>query len=230
MSLEVIGAGLGRTGTLSLKFALEQLGIGSCYHMVELYANGRANLPLWLDAINGKPQWDRIFKGYGATTDYPACYFYKTLMEYYSEAKVILTVRDADSWFDSVSETIFASRRDSGIFGDSGKEFSDFIRNPFGDKIRDRAFMIDYFNTWNQSVIDTVPNDRLLVLSPGEGWEPLCQFLGKPVPDSPYPKVHARAQREKNEDKQPAVDAVDLEQRMKNHISRLRTQLNTSAT
>ncbi|AJQ93359.1 sulfotransferase family protein [Gynuella sunshinyii] len=225
MSLEVIGAGLGRTGTLSLKFALEHLGIGSCYHMVELYANGRRNLPLWLEAINGEPQWNEIFNGYQATTDYPACRFYKTLMNHYNKAKVILTIRDADSWFDSVSETIFASRRDSNIFGESGKAFSDFIRQPFGDKIDDRAFMTDYFNTWNQTVIDTVAPERLLVLSPGDGWEPLCRFLNKPVPDVPYPSVHARAQRKENEDIRPAVDEVELEQRMKNHLARLRSGL-----
>lgn len=225
MGVEVIGAGLGRTGTLSLKFALEVLGVGSCYHMVELYANGRKNLPMWLEAIAGHPQWDNIFMGYNATTDYPACYFYESLMNYYPDSKVILTLRDADSWFESVSETIFASRRDSGIFGDSGQQFSNFIRKPFDKYIKDKAFMTEYFNTWNQSVIDTVPKDRLLVLSPGDGWQPLCEFLNKPMPNTPYPKVHARDQRAKHEDKLPAADAEELEARMRKHLSRLRSTL-----
>ena len=225
MSLKVIGAGLGRTGTLSLKFALEHLGIGPCYHMTELYSAGRRALPLWVQAIQGRPQWDEIFAQYSATTDYPGSCFYQQLMAYYPQAKVVLTVRDPDSWFESVSETIFASRRDSGIFGDEGRMFSDFIRRPFGDKITDRAFMTDYFRRWNQSVIDTVPAERLLVVSPGDGWQPLCEFLQIEMPAAPYPQVHARAQRQQHEDTTPAANAAVLEQRMKFHLQRLNKKL-----
>lgn len=225
MSLKVIGAGLGRTGTLSLKFALEYLGLGRCYHMTELYSSGRNALPLWLDAINGKPHWDKIFHGFGATTDYPGSCFYQQLMDYYPEAKVILTVRDADSWFNSITETIFSSRRDSNVFGDTGQAFSNFIRQPFGDKIDDREFMCDYFNRWNQSVIDTVPKDRLLVIEPGAGWQPLCDFLEMDIPEAPYPKVHARQQRKAHENTTPAKNADELEQRMQQHLVRLNKKL-----
>lgn len=228
MTLSVIGAGLGRTSTLSLKFALEQIGLGPCYHMVELYANGRTHLPLWVDSINGTPRWDQIFRGYHSTTDYPTCYFYKELMHHYPAAKVILTVRDADSWFESVSETIFSSRRDSNIFGEHGKSFSNFVRHPFGDKIVDREFMKGYFSRWNQTIIDEVPKHRLLVLHPGDGWEPLCNFLNTPAPKTPYPVVHARAQRVQHEDKHPATSAAELEIRMKNHLARLRSDLAAS--
>ncbi len=106
MALAVIGAGLGRTATFSLKFALEHLGLGPCYHMSEVFAGSRRNVPLWLDAIDGQPDWDAIFAGFRSTTDYPACNYWRELAAHYPDAKVVLTVRDPDSWFDSVSETI----------------------------------------------------------------------------------------------------------------------------
>jgi len=108
MALKVIGAGLGRTATFSLKFALEHLGFGPCYHMAEVFAGGRRNVPLWLDVVGGNPDWDAVFAGYQSTTDYPACTYWRELTALYPDAKVILTVRDADTWFDSVSETIFS--------------------------------------------------------------------------------------------------------------------------
>src|SRR5205085_6684689 len=103
MGLQVIGAGLGRTGTMSLKLALEHLGFGPCYHMAEVLVQARRNLPLWLDVIHGKPDWDEVFAGFGASADYPACTYWRELAARYPEAKVILTLRDADDWFDSVN-------------------------------------------------------------------------------------------------------------------------------
>ncbi|HEX7236426.1 MAG TPA: sulfotransferase, partial [Gammaproteobacteria bacterium] len=108
MALKVIGAGLGRTATFSLKFALEHVGLGPCYHMSEVFAGARRNVPLWLDVVRGKPDWDAVFEGFASTTDYPACTYWRELAAFYPNAKVILTVRDADSWFDSVTETIFS--------------------------------------------------------------------------------------------------------------------------
>ena len=93
MALKVIGAGLGRTATFSLKFALEHIGLGPCYHMAEVFAGARRNVPLWLDVVRGKPDWDAIFEGYQSTTDYPACSYWRELAGYYPEAKVILSVR-----------------------------------------------------------------------------------------------------------------------------------------
>ena len=110
MAVKVIGAGLGRTATFSLKFALEHLGFGPCYHMAEVFAGSRRNVPLWLDVMRGKPDWDAVFAGFQSTTDYPACTYWRELSAFYPDAKVILTVRDADSWFDSVSETIFSPK------------------------------------------------------------------------------------------------------------------------
>lgn len=106
MSLQVLGAGLGRTGTLSLKFALEHLGFGPCYHATEVAANMRTALPLWNAAERGAADWSAIFAGYRSSTDHPGCYYWRQLIEVYPQAKVVLTVRDPDSWFESVTQTI----------------------------------------------------------------------------------------------------------------------------
>jgi hypothetical protein len=194
MPLTVIGAGLGRTATFSLKFALEHLGFGPCYHMSEVFAGGRRNVPLWLEVVAGRPDWDAVFDGYRSTTDYPACSYWRELADYYPAAKVILTVRDADSWFDSVSETIFSEAMMGPLAGSPvGAMMQGVIFDHFGGgDIRDRAFMTEWFQQRNQQVIDTVPPERLLVFSPKEGWEPLCRFLGVPVPEGPFPRVNSR--------------------------------------
>ena len=105
MTLKVIGAGLGRTGTMSLKLALERLGLGPCYHMAELIMNPERT-PLWIAAADGKPDWEAVFAGYSSTTDYPACLYWRELAAAYPNAKVILTKRDREKWFESTQATI----------------------------------------------------------------------------------------------------------------------------
>ena len=193
MPLKVIGAGLGRTGTFSLKFALEHLGFGPCYHMAEVFAGVRRNVPLWLDVVRGEPDWDAVFAGFESTTDYPACTYWRELAAFYPDAKVILSVRDADSWFDSVSETIFSPSMQGSLAGSPIEAMmKGVIFDAFGDRVNDRAFMADWFTRRNQAVIDVLPPERLLVFSPKHGWEPLCEFLGVPVPDAPFPRVNSR--------------------------------------
>jgi hypothetical protein len=193
MALRVIGAGLGRTATFSLKFALEHIGLGPCYHMAEVFAGARKNVPLWLDVIRGKPHWDTIFDGYQSTTDYPACSYWRELAGYYPDAKVVLTVRDADSWFESVSETIFSEQMQGPVKGTPvGAMMQGAIFDAFGGQVNDRAFMTSWFKRRNQEVIDALPPERLLVFSPREGWSPLCAFLGVPVPRAPFPRVNSR--------------------------------------
>ncbi|MBV6808483.1 hypothetical protein KWH19_01245 [Xanthomonas campestris pv. pennamericanum] len=192
MSLEVLGVGLGRTGTLSLKFALEHLGFGPCYHATEVAANMRTALPLWNAAERGAADWSTIFAGYRSSTDHPGCYYWRQLIEVYPQAKVVLTVRDPDSWFESVTQTILMPGRKSTFVGPEGETFSTFLKQQMGGRSQDRAFMVDYFNRWNQAVIDTVPAERLLVFSARQGWAPLCSFLGVPLPHKPYPHLHAR--------------------------------------
>ena len=193
MALRVIGAGLGRTATFSLKFALEHLGLGPCYHMSEVFAAARRNVPLWLEVVRGKPDWDAVFPGFQSTTDYPACTYWRELAAFYPDAKVILTVSDPDSWFDSVSETIFSPKMQGSLAGSPvGAMMQGVIFEAFGGRVNDRAFMTDWFARRNQTVIDSLPRSRLLVFSPKEGWGPLCAFLGVPVPTGPFPRVNSR--------------------------------------
>ena len=197
MSLKVIGAGLGRTATFSMKFALEHLGLGPCYHMSEVFAAARRNIPLWLDVVQGKPDWDTIFDGYQSTTDYPACTYWRELAEYYPDAKVVLTVRDPDSWFESVSQTIFSEQMQGSLAGSPAEAMMQgVVFDAFGGRVKDRTFMTDWFERRNQSVIDALPAERLLVFSPRQGWAPLCSFLGVPVPDEPFPRVNSRDELE----------------------------------
>lgn len=193
MALKVIGAGLGRTATFSMKFALEHLGFGPCYHMSEVLAGARRNVPLWLDAVAGTPDWDAIFDGFQSTTDYPACSYWRELADHYPEAKVVLTVRDPDSWFDSVSETIFSDAMQGSLAGSPMEAMMNgAIFDSFEGKVKDRAFMTDWFERRNRQVSDSLPPERVLVFSPKEGWGPLCEFLGVPVPDAPFPRVNSR--------------------------------------
>ena len=194
MTLKVIGAGLGRTGTLSLKLALEHLGFGPCYHMVEVLTDLQRKVPQWIEAANGNPDWDAIFEGYHSTTDYPACMYWRELLAKYPDAKVILTVRDPDSWFESGSVTVFspAHRERLEQAGPMAEFFKSSVFSEIGEGVTDRQFMTDYFRRWNQSVIDEAPPEKLLVYQAGEGWQPLCDFLGVPVPAEPYPRVNTR--------------------------------------
>jgi len=192
MALKVIGAGLGRTGTLSLKMALEQLGIGPCYHMVEVMMHPEA-AALWIGAANGKPDWDAIFHGYAATVDYPGCSFWRELSAFYPDAKVLLSLRDPDQWFESTQATIFSAQAMEMIGRSPMKPFLEkTVWNEFGDRIHDRDFMVDAFRRHNAAVQQAIPKERLLVYEPGQGWEPICEFLGVPVPASPFPHANSR--------------------------------------
>ena len=192
MALKLIGAGLGRTGTLSLKVALEQLGYGPCYHMAEVLMQIDTAPGLWIRAHEGQPDWDRIFKGFAATVDYPGGMFWKELAAYYPEAKVLLSVRDPQSWFESTQESIFGPMKDLLLQTPAGTFLDRVLFNQFGDRIHDREFMVDYFKRHNDEVVKGIPADRLLVYEAKQGWDPLCKFLGVPVPDAPFPRINSR--------------------------------------
>ena len=193
MALKVIGAGLGRTGTMSLKFALEHIGFGPCYHMIEFMAHVPEHLPKWLQVIDGKPDWDDLFNGYVSTVDYPGCTYWRELVAKWPEAKVILTLRDPDAWFESANSTVLSPAMRKMLGNSPIKPFMDAtVNGDFGEHIDDRAFMTDYFKRWNEAVIAEVPADKLLVFQAKDGWEPLCAFLGVPVPPEPYPRVNSR--------------------------------------
>ena len=195
MALSVIGAGFGRTGTLSLKGALEKLGFDPCYHMMEVMEHGFAGI--WNDIAHGAaPDWDAVFQGYEATVDWPACNFYKELADRYPDAKVILSLRDPDKWFDSCQNTIFRAMRmdhmraPANIRAQMEMVRKLIIENTFGGDVDDRAHAIGIYNRHNETVQKVIPKDRLLVFQASDGWDPLCRFLGVPVPAEPFPKVN----------------------------------------
>jgi hypothetical protein len=204
MTIEVIGAGFGRTGTMSLKVALEELGFGPCYHMIELFGHPE-HVELWETASQGKPvDWDELFSGYQSTTDWPGCSFYHELTERYPNAKVILTVRDPDRWYESTYNTIYGMRRmiSSPIFrlvapfrpglGRAARMNDRLIwQDTFGGSLEDRERAIGVFERHNEEVKERVPVERLLVYEVQEGWEPLCAFLGVEAPkDKPFPHLN----------------------------------------
>jgi len=192
MPLKVIGVGLGRTGTMSLKLALEQIGFASCYHMAELLMN-TARVPLWVAAADGKPDWEAVFEGYSATTDYPGCIWWRELASAYPKAKVILTLRDPEKWFESTQATIFSEAMSARVKDSPvAPLFEKTMWKQFGDRIHDRAFMIEHFERHNAAVKAAIPKNRLLVYEVSEGWEPLCEFLAVDVPNAPFPKVNSR--------------------------------------
>jgi hypothetical protein len=189
MTLRVIGAGFGRTGTLSLKMALEQIGFGPCYHMVEVLKNPAAPA-YWVAAADRQPvDWEQVFDGYSATVDWPSASFYRELAEAYPDAKVILTERDPEAWFASTQATIFSRPYD----GDD--PFSRMARKVISDLfpkgIKDKDSVIEVYNRHNETVRRVIPAERLLVYELSQGWEPLCAFLGAPVPAEPLPKVNS---------------------------------------
>ena len=198
--MKVICAGWGRTGTRSLKYALEHLTGQPSYHMQNILLN-KKDAKKWHNSIflhNEKFDWKDIYKGYGACLDFPSCNYYKELMEYYPDAKVILTVRDAESWVKSwnvlnnqilksftfrflakIPRTSFKLQKDihnKMILGIDGA-----FQGVKSDKERMKKF-----EEWNQSVIDYVPKERLLVYEVKDGWAPLCKFLDAPIPDMPF--------------------------------------------
>jgi hypothetical protein len=192
MALKVIGAGLGRTGTLSLKLALEQIGFGPCHHMAEVMLH-LESVPLWTQAADGNPNWDAIYKDYAATVDYPGCAFWRQLTDFYPQAKVLLSVRDADQWFESTQATIFSADSINRLSGTPMRPFIEkTVWAKFGDRIHDRDFMIDMFRKHNAEVESTTSKDRLLVYDVNQGWEPLCKFLDVPVPATPFPRRNSR--------------------------------------
>lgn len=199
--MKVIGSGFGRTGTLSLKMALEQLGFGPCYHMEEVLKRPK-HIQVWHDVSYSKPvNWQSLFQGFQSTVDFPASVCYQKLMAAFPEAKVIHTVRDPERWHNSTSETIYQA---SSIF----PRWLQKVVKPIGRVIemqerliwqnllegsfenRERA--IEIFQQHTEEVKRLVPADRLLIFSVKEGWEPLCRFLDVPVPDTPFPHVNDR--------------------------------------
>jgi hypothetical protein len=202
MGLEIIGAGFGRTGTTSLRGALEQLGYGRCYHWHTLTTRSH-QVRIWQKIIDGqKPDWDRVFAGYNATVDWPGCTYYQQLAEAYPQAKVILTVRDPDSWYASATSTIYRARktawaRSLSLAPQRLRAYVTLLDTlvwdgTFNGRFEDKQYALEVFNRHNEEVQATIDPERLLVYNVKEGWEPLCRFLGVPVPETPFPRLNDR--------------------------------------
>lgn len=200
MALEVIGPGFGRTGTSSLKTALEHLGFGPAHHMFEV-RDTPSQLPHWQALARGeKPNWNTVFAGYRSQVDWPGARYWRELAAFYPDAKVILTVRDPDEWYDSVEATILKLMDQRGQIGDphvSG--LVDMAHalieiGEFDGHMRNRDHAIGVFNKRIDDVKREIPASRLLVLDVAEGWEPLCHFLGCEVPAISFPRLNSSRQ------------------------------------
>jgi len=213
--LKIIGAGFGRTGTMSLKAALEELGFGPCYHMSEVFQHPD-HVAYWQAAASGKTiNWNAIFANYQSAVDWPSCAFYEELMRAYPNAKILLTVRDPESWYESVSNTIYQIHHRVGvsllsrILSYPSKILITTVQphmkhtfrmqtaviwdGTFAGNFEDKSYAIAVFNRHIQEVRQKASSDRLLVYNVKEGWEPLCAFLGVAVPeDKPFPRLNDR--------------------------------------
>jgi hypothetical protein len=200
MGLKVVGAGFGRTGTLSLKEALEKLGFGPCYHMFEVITRPD-HIEMWHRRAFGAPiDWDLLFKDFQSTVDWPAASYWRELADYYPEAKVLLSLRDPESWYKSVTETIYQGMkmRIPENASEPRRRQMEMVRklvlqDTFGGDFEDKSHAIEVYNRHNETVRRSIPPGSLLVFEAKQGWEPLCSFLGVPVPDEPFPHLNDTA-------------------------------------
>lgn len=194
MSLKVIGAGFGRTGTMSLKLALEQLGFDKCYHMMEVTPEHREP---WVRAHRGEAiDWDALLEGFQASVDWPSSNLWREQLAHWPDAKVILSLRDPESWYASIMNTIYPMSTAMALEGDGdAKAFGGFAvevvwNHVFDGRLDDKSFVIDVFNKHNEAVKAELAPDQLLVFEAKEGWEPLCRFLGRDIPETEYHRVN----------------------------------------
>jgi hypothetical protein len=199
VSIKVIGAGFGRTGTLSLKNALERLGFAPCYHMLEVYARPQHIDAWYRTSRDGRVDWS-VFDDFQATVDWPAVHYWRELVERYADAKVVLSTRDPESWYESVSRTIYG-RLTTPVPVEAPEERHRHramarkivLEETFGGRFEDRIHALAVFQRHNEAVRATVDPSRLLVFNVKEGWVPLCRFLDVPIPDEPFPRINDTA-------------------------------------
>lgn len=210
--MQIIGAGFGRTGTTSMKKALEMLGFDPCYHMREVFSNPDHAVQ-WNAAYEGeKVDFTKTLKGYKATVDWPGCDFYKELMVQFPDAKVILNTRNPDTWYKSANTTVYAIRNikpilfgallQKCIIGNRMDRIRSMINygiwgKTFDGKFEDVEYAKKVFVNHIEDVKKYVPEDRLLVFNVSEGWEPLCKFLDVPIPDESFPHLNDSKQFQK---------------------------------
>jgi Sulfotransferase domain len=210
MPLEIIGTGFGRTGTMSTYLALKQLGF-PCYHMFEVIENeaNKTHLDFWRKVANSpagsQHDWEQVFAGYRASVDNPACCVWRELMIAYPDAKLLMTLhpKGADAWYESTIDTIYFTEsmwqfRFLALVTPFARKMGDMCHKLIWQRahrgtMNDRAKAIAFYHQHLEEVKAAVPPERLLVFSVDQGWEPLCAFLGVPVPKEPFPNVNDRA-------------------------------------
>lgn len=208
--MQLIGAGLPRTGTLSQKVALEMAGLGPCYHMVNVLGDLEQVVP-WQQAVAGEADLREIFAGFQASVDWPGAFFYRELLDIFPEAKVLLSVRDGEAWERSMRATIWGVLYGEGLANDLSRARSridpgwrayiQLVEDMWersgllgGGPCAGEGELAEAMERYNREVIEAVPAERLLVWSVGEGWEPLAQFLGIDVPAAPFPRLNDSAE------------------------------------
>lgn len=199
MPLTVIGSGFGRTGTKSLKAALERLGFGPCHHMHEVMIRPET-VPLWLDAFaGGDTDWEQMFDGYASQVDWPGAHFWRDLVKAFPEAKVIHSVRPEDKWWASYEKTIgklsstYADMPTPPHVRDMLEATFGAVRQTIGGDATDRDGALAAFRRRTAEVTEALPSERVLVFDVAEGWGPLCAFLNVDVPGEPFPHHNLRA-------------------------------------
>ena len=196
MTMKVIGAGVGRTGTMSLRLAINQLGLGPCHHMEDVLQSMLSQVPLWIDSLNGNPNWPAIYSGFESAVDWPSAGFYRELLGQYQSAKFILSTRSPESWAASFESTIYKLIAEKNEAPPEMKDWLDMAerviaKSGFSSGL-DSDGLMRAFVAHNESVMSTIPADRLLVYEVKDGWGPLCDFLGESVPDDSFPRSNNR--------------------------------------
>jgi hypothetical protein len=197
VTLTVIGAGLGRTGTNSLRLALDELGLGPCHHMYEVHRNQDRQVPLWRQAALGHPDWTATFRDYRSACDWPCASFYAELADAFPKARFVLSTRSTESWVRSFTETIAVSIRFFDGMPPARRSYVEMVTQVLAKvgvnpSMRAEELAAAY-EAHNRRVRATIPAGRLLVFEVTEGWAPLCDFLGVPAPDTPFPRSNDRA-------------------------------------
>jgi hypothetical protein len=197
--LEILGAGFGRTGTNSLKIALERLGFGPCYHMYEITKNP-GHISFWNAAASNSPvEWISFFKSYKATVDWPASAFVPQIYKAFKSSKVIITVRNPEEWYQSANNTIFHTM--ANWEANENPETRDRMKmakkiildGVFWGKHDNKNHCIGIFNKHINEISNVVPKDNLLIFDVSEGWVPLCEFLKVEIPNEAFPYTNTRA-------------------------------------
>lgn len=186
---------MGRTGTLSLKLALERLLGGRCHHMVEIIGDP-PQAAGWTDAIDGREvDWTEVLSGYVAQVDWPGASFWREISAANPDALVVLSTRDPEAWYRSASNTIFQPiASPPGLEEWFGTAMPKLFEERFCADRENPRLMMDAFERHNAEVRADVPEERLLEWTVSDGWEPICERLGVPVPDEAFPVTNSTSE------------------------------------